>query len=67
MSPWYTPFRCWGRGLAWPVLGSWHWGVNEVGALSRVGAKVPAEASGAALPPARPGWGSQGCRAVARG
>lgn len=41
--------------------------MNEVGVLSRMGGRVHAKASGAALPPARPGWGSQGCKAVARG
>lgn len=46
-------------------VGVWPRGVSEVGVLSR--GKGSCQGLGAALPPAQPGWGSQGCRAVARG
>lgn len=43
-------------------------GMNE-GVLSRMGGKGACKGFRGcpALPPARPGWGSQGCKAVARG
>lgn len=68
-----TQGRC-HPGIPLPALGPWVglasagvWprGVSEVGVLSR--GEGSCQGLGAALPPAQSGWGSQGCRAVARG